>query len=167
MLQLSGADVTPGQVILTANIPNLVFTPATNANGTGYASLTFSVRDTNGPAFDPIPNTITFDVTAVNDPPVIAFTAGDIGVNEGETKTYTFSITDSDTITFTYESLYPKCGAGGSIVGAPTIGSSSGSFQCSFPDGPASPVVAVKIRDATAASNEITRASTSPTCRRS
>jgi len=69
-LQLSGVDVTVGQVISTANIPNLVFTPAPNANGAGYASFTFSVRDTNGPAFDPSPNTMTINVTAVDDPPV-------------------------------------------------------------------------------------------------
>lgn len=72
-LQLSAVNVTAGQVILTASIPNLVFTPAANANGTGYASFTFSVRDTNGPTFDTSPNTMTFDVTAVNDIP--SFTA--------------------------------------------------------------------------------------------
>ena len=32
-LQLSGVDVTAGQTISLANIPNLVFTPAANANG--------------------------------------------------------------------------------------------------------------------------------------
>ncbi|MBL8092208.1 MAG: hypothetical protein JNJ43_17885, partial [Anaerolineales bacterium] len=80
-LQLSSVNVTAGQVILTANIPNLVFTPATNANGTGYASFTFSVRDTNGPAFDTTPNTMTFNVTAVNDQP--SFTASNpSAVNE-------------------------------------------------------------------------------------
>ena len=69
-LRFSGVDVTAGQVILTANIPNLVFTPASNANGVGYASFTFSVQDTNGPAFDLTPNTFTFNVTAVDDAPV-------------------------------------------------------------------------------------------------
>ena len=63
--------MTNGQVIPAASIPNLVFSPALNANGTGYASFTFSVRDTGGPAFDAVPNTITFNVTAVNDRPVI------------------------------------------------------------------------------------------------
>ncbi len=69
-LTLSSVPVTAGQVILTANIPNLLFTPAANANGSPYASFTFSVRDTNGPAYDTTPNTMTFNVTAVNDPSV-------------------------------------------------------------------------------------------------
>ena len=63
--------VTAGQVVSVADITagNLVFTPASNANGTGYATLTFSVRDSNN-AYDTAPNTLTFDVTAVNDAPV-------------------------------------------------------------------------------------------------
>ena len=69
-LKLGTNAVANGDVILTAAIPTLVFTPAANANGTGYASFTFSVRDTGGPAFDASPNTITFNVTAVNDGPV-------------------------------------------------------------------------------------------------
>lgn len=80
-LQLSSVNVTAGQVITTANIPNLVFTPATNANGASYASFTFSVRDTNGSAFDITPNTMTFNITAVNDAP--SFTASNpTAVNE-------------------------------------------------------------------------------------
>ena len=156
-LRLSGVDVTAGQVIPTASIPNLVFTPAPNASGSPYASFTFSVRDTNGPTFDPSPNTMTINVTAVNDAPVIAFTSGDTTVNEGQTKTYTFSITDPDSVSFTYDASYPTCGTGGTVSGTPTIGSSSGSFDCSFPDGPTSSTVAVRIRDASVASNEITR----------
>ena len=156
-LRLSGVDVTAGQVIPTASIPNLVFTPAPNASGSPYASFTFSVRDTNGPTFDPSPNTMTINVTAVNDAPVIAFTSGDTTANEGQTKTYTFSVTDPDSVSFTYDASYPTCGTGGTVSGTPTIGSSSGSFDCSFPDGPTSSTVAVRIRDASVASNEITR----------
>jgi VCBS repeat-containing protein len=69
-LKLSGANVTAGQVIPTASVPNLVFAPAPNASGAPYASFTFSVRDTNGPAFDTSPNTMTVNVTAVDDSPV-------------------------------------------------------------------------------------------------
>uniref|UniRef100_UPI00117E0851 beta strand repeat-containing protein n=1 Tax=Nitrospira cf. moscoviensis SBR1015 TaxID=96242 RepID=UPI00117E0851 len=70
-LTLSGTSVTAGQIISVADITagNLVFTPAANANGTGYASITFSVRD-SGNLYDTGPNTLTFDVTAVNDAPV-------------------------------------------------------------------------------------------------
>ena len=53
---------------------NLRFTPAANASGTGYASFTFQVQDDGGTAdggvdLDPTPNTLTIDVTEVNDPP--------------------------------------------------------------------------------------------------
>ena len=45
-----------------------------NANGAGYASFTFQVRDNGGTAnggvdLDPSRNTITIDVTSVNDAP--------------------------------------------------------------------------------------------------
>ena len=74
-LSLSGTPVTAGQVIPAASIGNLTFTPASNGNGAGYASFTFQVRDNGGTAnggqdTDQTPNTITFNVTAVNDPPV-------------------------------------------------------------------------------------------------
>ncbi|MGE0468789.1 MAG: cadherin domain-containing protein [Nitrospira sp.] len=71
-LTLSGMAVTAGQVVSVADITggNLVFTPAANATGTGYASLTFSVRDSNN-AYDTAQNTLTVNVTAVNDAPVL------------------------------------------------------------------------------------------------
>src|SRR5690606_13387148 len=63
-LELNGTAVTAGQVILAAELGNLVFTPAPDANGAGYASFTFSVRDSGG-LFDGTPNTLTVDVTPV------------------------------------------------------------------------------------------------------
>ena len=89
-LKLSGTSVTNGQIIPAASIPNLVFSPAANANGAGYASFTFSVRDTGGPAFDAVPNTITFNVTAVNDAP----TAADKTITVTEDTDYTFAAAD-------------------------------------------------------------------------
>ncbi len=73
-LTLAGAAVSAGQTVLAANLGSLVFSPAANANGTGYASFTFRVVDDGGTAnggvdTDPTPNTITFDVTPVNDAP--------------------------------------------------------------------------------------------------
>ena len=75
-LTLSGAAVTAGQSIPVANITagNLVFTPALNASGTPYASFTFQVQDNGGTAnggvdLDPSANTMTINVTAVNDAP--------------------------------------------------------------------------------------------------
>ena len=70
-LKLSGVDVTAGQIITAADINagSLVFSPAADGSGFGYATLTFSVRD-SGNLYDAAPNTLTFHVTAVNDAPV-------------------------------------------------------------------------------------------------
>ena len=69
-LALNGSTVTLGQSISRSNIEagNLKFTPATNANGTGYDSFKFTVND--GTANSAASSTMTIDVTAVNDSPV-------------------------------------------------------------------------------------------------
>jgi hypothetical protein len=96
-LTLSGVAVSAGQTISAANIAagNLKFTPAANANGTGYASFTFQVQDDGGTGnggidLDQMPNTITVDVTPVNDAPA--------GTNKTitalEDATYTFAAAD-------------------------------------------------------------------------
>ena len=74
VLQLSGVDVTAGQVIAVGDIPNLTFMPDTDENGAGYTSFTFQVQDDGGTLWggvdiDQSPNTVTFDVTSVNDEP--------------------------------------------------------------------------------------------------
>ncbi|MDO9393190.1 MAG: retention module-containing protein, partial [Methylotenera sp.] len=70
-LTLNGTPVTAGQVIPVAAITagNLVFSPALNGNGANYANFSFSVQDSAG-AFDTVPNSVTINVTAVNDAPV-------------------------------------------------------------------------------------------------
>ena len=76
-LALSGVAVTAGQVVSAADITagHLMFTPAADANGTSYASLTFSVQDSHN-TYDAAPNTLTFNVTAVNDAPVLVTNEG-------------------------------------------------------------------------------------------
>jgi len=102
-LSLGGGAVAPGQVIPTASIPELVFTPLVNANGTNYASFTFSVQDSAN-TFDLIPNNFMFNVTAVNVAPVLA-AIGNKSVNEQSLLTFTATATDVDvpanTLTFT------------------------------------------------------------------
>ncbi|MFO0868130.1 MAG: DUF4347 domain-containing protein [Pirellulales bacterium] len=78
-LRNNGVAVTVGQSIAVADIQagRLQYQAATNANGTAYAQLTFQVQDNGGTAaggvdLDPVPNTLTFNVTAVNDPPAIS-----------------------------------------------------------------------------------------------
>jgi len=106
----------------------------------------------------------TFTVLTANRAPAVSFTTGPTTVNESGTTehAYTLSITDPDSAdSWTFTSGYPSCGTGGSLVpSSATINNSgrSGSFSCTFPDGPATPTVAVRIQDAAAAtSNEATR----------
>ncbi|QDU51614.1 DUF4347 domain-containing protein [Gimesia panareensis] len=89
-LQLSGADVTLNQVISRAEIDagNLTFNPVANASGTSYDSFGFSVSD--GALESTPPNTMTINVTAVNDPP----TASDTTVITDEDTAYTFTAAD-------------------------------------------------------------------------
>ncbi len=80
-LNLNGLPVAAGQVIPVGSLGDLVFTPAPNANGSAYASFTFSVQDNAG-GFDATPNTVTLDVTPVNDAPVAA--ADSVTTNEDQ-----------------------------------------------------------------------------------
>ena len=73
---ITAAQVAAGFEVSAADIAagKLTFAPAADANGAGYASFTFQVRDDGGTASggldtDQSPNTITIDVTAVDDPP--------------------------------------------------------------------------------------------------
>ena len=68
--------MTAGQFVSAADINagKLMFTPAANANGTAYATFTFQVQDNGGTAnggvdLDQSANTITINVTSVNDAP--------------------------------------------------------------------------------------------------
>ena len=71
LLTLSGAAVSGGQVVYAAQLAagSLTFKPIPDANGTNYASLTFSVAD-QANTFDPTPKTLAVNVTAVNDSPM-------------------------------------------------------------------------------------------------
>ena len=70
-LLLNGVAVVVGQVISATDVAagKLEYSPAANGNGAAYANFTFSVQDDAG-AFDTAPNTLSFNVTPVNDAPV-------------------------------------------------------------------------------------------------
>src|SRR6185369_8393209 len=96
-LKLNGTAVTVGQSILATDISasKLVFTPVANANGTGYSAFTFQVQDNGGTAnggvdLDQSANTITFNVTSVNDAPA----GTDTTVSTVEDTAYTFTTAD-------------------------------------------------------------------------
>jgi Ca2+-binding RTX toxin-like protein len=93
----NGVAVTAGQSVSATDIATgkLVFTPAANANGAGYANLTFQVQDNGGTSnggidLDQSPNTITFNVTSVNDAPAGA----DKTVTTLEDTSYIFAASD-------------------------------------------------------------------------
>ncbi|MYI01490.1 MAG: hypothetical protein F4122_02885, partial [Gammaproteobacteria bacterium] len=98
------ADVTLDQVISKAEIDTglLTFTPAANANGPGYATFGFKVSD--GALESAAANTITIDVTAVNDAPTGLPAIAGIP-SEGDTLTAaTDAIADADGLgTFGYQ----------------------------------------------------------------
>ncbi len=130
--------VSAGQEIALADISYLTFTPVANANGDSYANFTFQVKDdggtTNGGVnTDQTPNTITIDVTSVNDAP----DGADKTVTTNEDTAYTFTAADfgfSDTsdspannllsvIINTLPSLgFLALGAGSSIPGVVSAG---------------------------------------------
>jgi hypothetical protein len=96
-LKLSGVAVTAGQVVPVASITagNLKFVPDANENGSPYATFTFQVQDNGGTAnggidLDPTPNTMTVNVTSVNDAPQGANNT----VSTDEDTPYTFAAAD-------------------------------------------------------------------------
>ncbi len=77
-LSINGQDVAINQVVSVTDLVagNLRFTPAANSFGTSYTFWTFQVQDNGGSAdgrsdFDPTPNTLTLNLSPVNDAPVL------------------------------------------------------------------------------------------------
>src|SRR5207244_2120856 len=92
-LVLTGASpaLAAGDFVSKADIDagKLKYTPAANGNGSPYTSFTFQVRDNGGTPGQPLDqsaNTLTINVTSVNDEPVGANNA----VTTAEDTTYTF-----------------------------------------------------------------------------
>ncbi|HOT13928.1 MAG TPA: Ig-like domain-containing protein [Bacteroidales bacterium] len=76
---ISKADIDAGK---------LLYSPASNGNGISYASFSFKVNDGN--VYSTSDYTITIDVTAVNDAPVVS----DFTVNGTEDNIFSFAVTD-------------------------------------------------------------------------
>ena len=103
VLQLNGTNVNSGDSISASDIDSnlLTYTPAANANGNNYASFTFEVQDTGFTAFggidrDQSANTITFDVTPVNDNAPVFTSPTTANVAENTTAVHQVTVTDSD-----------------------------------------------------------------------
>ncbi len=77
-LLLSGVAVTAGQTVSVTDISagHLTYAPAANSSGTAATTFTFQVQDNGGTAnsgvdLDATPRTLTIDITAANDAPVL------------------------------------------------------------------------------------------------
>src|SRR5439155_1388996 len=81
---------TPTNGTLSGTAPNLVYTPATNYNGPD--SFSFKVNDG---FIDSAPATVTINVTAVNDPPILAAITNQL-IDEGSTLVVTNTAADPD-----------------------------------------------------------------------
>lgn len=91
--EVSASDLTSGK---------LVYTPVANANGTAYSTFKFQVRDNGGTMnggvdLDQTANTITFNVTSVNDAPSGSDKTVSVAVNGSYSFTSVdFGFTDVD-----------------------------------------------------------------------
>ncbi|MES2422806.1 MAG: Ig-like domain-containing protein [Pseudomonadota bacterium] len=105
ILRLNGVAVTAGQEIPAGQLGQLVFTAAPNFNGTGVGSFTFQVKDNGGVAnggvdTDASPNTISFNITAVNDVPVANADARTTAEDTPVSGTVTASDADGNPLVF-------------------------------------------------------------------
>jgi Ca2+-binding RTX toxin-like protein len=103
-LKKDGTAVIAGNLVTAAEISSgkLTFEPAANVNGSPYTTFTFQVKDDGGTAnggtdLDQSANTLTVNVTSVNDAP--AGTNNSVTTNEDTPYTFTigdFGFTDTD-----------------------------------------------------------------------
>ena len=95
VLKLDGTTITSaGGFVSKTDIDagKLVFHPNLNENGSPYSSFTFQVKDDGGTAFtgvdlDQSANTMTVNVTAANDAPVVDLNGGAAGIDYAATFT--------------------------------------------------------------------------------
>jgi hypothetical protein len=85
-LLLNASDVANNEVIAIADISagKLLFEPALNANGAGYATFSFSVNDSHSDSAASY--VMTINVNAVNDAPTVTISADKTDVNASDTQ---------------------------------------------------------------------------------
>ncbi|HYN69426.1 MAG TPA: hypothetical protein VEX41_04375, partial [Candidatus Eisenbacteria bacterium] len=132
---------------------------ATIAGGQGTDTVSLDFGD--GPStvvlhlvvddgFGPVSPT-DLSITVANVAPTTSNLAGDATAGESSTTihTYTYDLADPGVDNLT---AYPDCGIGG-VLGTNSNTNTGGSFDCTFPDGPASPSVSVYAEDDDAPGN--------------
>ena len=123
----------------------------TYADGPDDHAITVDLVDEDGTFLDRA-NALAVHVNNVA--PTAHLTGAD-EVDEGTTHTYTFTVTDPGVDTFTVNTpAYPDCGTGGNYIGGSlSTNLGGGSFQCSFPDGPTTTDVKIRVTDSDGASD--------------
>ena len=112
-------------------------------DGPATPTVTFQVTD----SFGTDSNVSSIPVTVSNVAPTVVLT-GNSNASEGQSKTYTFTVTDPGEDDFVIFAGFPSCGIGAILVsGTLNINAGGGNFRCSFPNGPASPTVAIRVTD--------------------
>ena len=154
---MTNAPCTPG--VPNTDVASVTYTPSLNFNGSD--SFTYRVTDTGDPAgcssapcsvaLNSSTATVSITVNPVNDAPTLSVISGPTPVDESTStaRTYSFTIADVDSASFSYVATYPSCGTKGTLTGAPSITGNTGSFTCIFPDGNTTSAVSVKVTDGT------------------
>ena len=102
-LSLGGTDITSVPFTVTKadlDASRLQYTPPENANGTAFATIGFKVndgRDDSASAY-----TVTIDLRAVNDPPVVSGAQAIKYTEDSSVDVATFTAADPDDTTFTW-----------------------------------------------------------------
>jgi hypothetical protein len=116
-LTLDGEAVSAGQQIATADLDKLVWTPAANASGANLANFKFRVVDSGdasqpGYTSDISANTFAFNVTSVNDAPVVADAAAELYADLTYIYNPLLTATDADGDTLKITSVTNSTGLG-------------------------------------------------------
>ncbi len=130
-----------GAVAITGGGTGLSYTP--DADFFGTDSFTYTIGDGNGGTATA---TVNVTVTNVNDAPVVTVSGDFSSVNEGVTRTYTYTITDIDSPSHT---VVESCGTGATYI----ADALANSFACKFIDGPGSSTVNVTANDGGSTNN--------------
>jgi hypothetical protein len=122
---LNGTPITVNTVVAKAQIANLTYAPVADENGNGYVSFQFKVND--GGAYSLTANTITVDVTPVNDAPVITAASSLSLPRNGKLKIRLtdLTVTDIDNTYPTGFSVTVEAGTNYTVVGNDSITSSA------------------------------------------
>jgi len=134
---------------------------AVGRDGPDSQTVVLKVCDNGTPS---LCDTDSTTVSILNVPPTVTL-SGPNSADEGETKSYSYSTSDPGIETFTHTA---SCGANGTLSNDSFDGATgAGSFDCTFPDGPASSTVEVTVDDGDGGSDSdsigVTVANVAPT----